>query len=165
MVKKILNSFEVYAGAFCLGVMILLLFLQVFSRYVLRHSFSWTEELALIFFILSIYFGATAAIRRKQHLRLDVIMSKLNIKNQQILGIIDNIVFFVFNCIIITGLYALVKRLYTNDTRTAVTDIPKWIVYSFLPFLFALMNIRLIQDSIEKIKKIKNGTAAPVEGA
>jgi TRAP-type C4-dicarboxylate transport system permease small subunit len=156
MFKKILNSFEVYIGAFCTGVMILLLLLQVFSRYVLQRAFSWTEELALIFFILSIYFGATAAIRRNQHLRLAVVLDKMSPKGRAIMEIINDIVFFAFNCIILTGLMALTTRLKANNVRTAMTNIPKWIVYAFLPFLFILMNIRLIQDIIMKIQKMVN---------
>jgi TRAP-type C4-dicarboxylate transport system permease small subunit len=155
---KFLNSFETYIGAFCMGVMIVLLFLQVFSRYVMRRAFSWTEELALIFFILSIYFGATAAIRRKQHLRLEVLLSRFGIRGKNVLNIIDDLFFLLFNCIILTGLYALTKRLYANNVRTAVTNIPKWMIYAFLPFLFILMNIRLVQDIYYRIKELIHGS-------
>ncbi|GHV94039.1 hypothetical protein AGMMS50293_03590 [Spirochaetia bacterium] len=156
-VLKFLNTFEVYAGASCMGIMIVLLFLQVFSRYVMRRSFSWTEELALIFFILSIYFGATAAIRRKQHLRLEVVLSRFGLRGRNILEIISNLFFLLFNCIILTGLFAIIKRLYSNNVRTAVTSIPKWCIYAFLPFLFIMMNIRLIQDIYERIKILIHG--------
>jgi TRAP-type C4-dicarboxylate transport system permease small subunit len=155
MIKKILNTFEVYAGAFCLGIMIILLFLQVFSRYVMRHSFSWTEELALIFFILSIYFGTTAAIRRNQQLRMAVVLDKLKPKTRQVLLIVNNIIFIFFNCIIFSGLFPMNTRLYRNKVRTSLTGIPKWIIYSLLLFLFALMSIRLIQDCIVKIREFK----------
>jgi TRAP-type C4-dicarboxylate transport system permease small subunit len=141
-----------------MGVMILLLFLQVFSRYVLRHAFSWTEELALIFFILSIYFGATAAIRRDKHLRLAILLDKMKPKGKLVLQIIDDIFFIIFNCIILTGLYSLVERLYRNQARAAVTGIPKWCVYIFLPLLFALMIIRLIQDIVSKAALLKNSS-------
>jgi len=160
MLKKILkglNTFENYLGAFCMGVMIILLFLQVFSRYVMRRAFSWTEELALIFFILSIYFGAVSAIRRKQHLRLDVLIGRFGPRGREILLIISNLFFIAFNCIIITGLHTLTRRLYTNNVRTAVTNIPKWLIYLFLPILFVLMNIRLLQDIYDKVKIIING--------
>jgi TRAP-type C4-dicarboxylate transport system permease small subunit len=156
---KVLNSFETYAGAFCMGVMIVLLFLQVFSRYVMQRAFSWTEELALIFFILSIYFGATAAVMRNQHLRLEIVLNRLSPRGRVILLMINNVIFIVFNCIIFTGLYELTKRIQANNARAAVTNIPKWIVYSFLPFLFMVMNIRLIQDIINKAKQLKNGPA------
>jgi TRAP-type C4-dicarboxylate transport system permease small subunit len=162
--KTIINTFEVYLGAGCSGIMIILLFLQVFSRYVLRHSFSWTEELALIFFILSIYFGATAAVRRKQHLRLEVILNKMSPKGKLVLEIINNLVFMAFNIIILTGLQSLIARLHGTGVRTAVTSIPKWIIYSFLPVLFILMIIRLIQDVVAKIQELKNGPA-PDKGA
>ena len=155
-ILKVLNTFENYLGAFCMGVMIILLFLQVFSRYVMNRAFSWTEELALIFFILSIYFGSVSAIRRKQHLRLDVLLGRLGPKGREILLIISNLFFIAFNCIMLTGLHALIRRLHSNNVRTAVTNIPKWIVYLFLPILFILMNIRLLQEIFDKVKIITN---------
>jgi len=154
-VLKFLNTFEVHAGAISLGIMIILLLLQVFSRYVVRRSISWTEEVALIFFVLSVYFGAAAAIRRNQHLRLELLLSKVGPKAKEVLLIVGNACFIFFNSVILTGLYAITKRLRTNDTRSAITDFPRWIIYAVILFLFALTIIRLLQDSYEKIKTIK----------
>lgn len=154
--KKLLNEFEVYFGAVFQGIMIIILFLQVVSRYVFNYAFPWAEELAIIFFILSIYFGATAAIKRNQHLRLEILLSRLSPKNRLIMDIIGNTFFTLFNCIILTGIFPIVQRLKLQGTSTAVTNIPKWSYYAVLPFLFIIMIIRLVQDSSDKIKQIKS---------
>lgn len=153
--KKFFDNIEVYLGAACSGAMIIILFFQVVSRYVLHNSFSWSEELAIILFVLSTYFGATAAIRTKQHLKLEVILSKLSKKNRLILEVIDNCFFALFNCIILTGIVPIVLKLRENGTETAVTGIPKWYIYLVLPILFCLMIIRLFQVSKDNIKEIK----------
>ena len=144
-----------------MGIMIVLLFLQVFSRYVVNRAISWTEEVALIFFVLSIYFGAAAAIKRNQHLRLEIVLAKVGPKARQVLLIVGDLCFIFFNCVILTGLYTITRRLKINDTRSAVTDFPRWIIYSVVIFLFVLTIIRLLQDIHEKIKTIKSLSAEP----
>lgn len=153
--KKFLNNFEIYLGAICSAAMVLILFLQVISRYVFNSAFSWSEELAIILFIISTYFGASAAIRTKQHLRLEVLTSKLSEKGQLIMEIVNNAFFALFNLIILTGVIPMVQRLRENGTATAVTQIPKWMIYIILPIVFVLMIFRLIQVSMDNIKKIK----------
>ncbi len=153
--KKYLNNIEVYLGSICSIAMVVILFMQVVSRYVFNNAFSWAEELAIILFVLSTYFGATAAITTKQHLRLEVITEKLSPKNKLRLEIVNNAFFALFNVIVLTGVVPMVQRLRENGTETAVTHIPKWSVYIFLPVLFVLMIVRLIQSSMDNLKKIK----------
>lgn len=151
-VKKFLNEFEVYVGAVISGSMFVVLGMQVVSRYVFNKSFSWSEELALILFVWSIYFGAVAAVKRHQHLRLEILVDKLKPKARLVFDIIANVFFAAFSCIVIVGVMPIVQRLMRSGTSTAVLGIPKWINYSILPVMFALMFFRLIQDSIERVK-------------
>ncbi len=154
-IKKILGQFETYAGAFCQGLMVIMLLLQVISRYIFRNSIPWTEEIALILFVLSIYFGASAAIYRKQHLRLEVLTSKFSPKGQLAIGIVGNICFFFFNCVILTGFHRLIGRLHQTGVATAVSGIPKWTFYTVIEIMFVVMAIRLIQDSILLYREMK----------
>ena len=153
--KKFLNNFEIYLGAICSGTMIVILFLQVVSRYIFNNAFSWAEELAIILFVLSTYFGATAAIKTRQHLRLEIILDKLNRKNRLILEVIGNCFFALFNGIILTGIVPVILKLKESNTTTAVTGIPKWYIYLVLPVLFVLMIFRLFQVSKDSIKEIR----------
>jgi len=154
-VKKFLGEFELYIGAVLSGTMFLVLFAQVVSRYVFNNAFSWSEELALILFVWSIYFGATAAIRRNQHLRLEILLVKFKPRTRLIMEVISNAIFALFNCFMIVGIIPIVQRLFRNNTSTAVMGIPKWINYAMLPLLFTLMIYRLVQDSVAKVQKFR----------
>ncbi|MFA6508635.1 MAG: TRAP transporter small permease [Treponemataceae bacterium] len=154
-IKKILNEFELYIGAVISGAMFLVLLGQVISRYVFNSAFSWSEELALILFIWSIYFGATAAIRRHQHLRLEIVLDKVSPKLKLIFIIFGNFCFALFNCIILIGVMPIVQRLFASGTATAVLEIPKWFNYSILPTIFVLMIVRLIQDSVISVQDFR----------
>lgn len=153
--RKFLNEFELYVGAVISGTMFLVLFGQVISRYVFNKAFSWSEELALILFVWSIYFGACAAIRRRQNLRLEILLDKLNPKMRLIFDIIGNGFYALFGCVVMFGIMPIVLRLFRNGTSTAVMGIPKWINYSVLPAMFALMLFRLVQDSFIRVSEYK----------
>ena len=76
-IEKVLTKIELYFGVFCSTLMIGCLVLQVLFRKVFNHPLTWTEELAIIFFIFSIYSGSLVAISRGQHLRMEILVSKL----------------------------------------------------------------------------------------
>jgi len=160
-VKKFFNEFELYIGAVLSGAMFIVLLAQVISRYVFNKAFSWSEELALILFIWSIYFGATAAILRNQHLRLEIILAKLKPRARLTVDILNNFFFALFNCIILKGVIPIVQRLLRSGTATAVLSIPKWLNYGVLPLLFVLMIVRLVQDSVNKVKIYKGLGSKP----
>jgi len=142
--------------------MFFVLFLQVVSRYVFNAAFSWSEELALILFVWSIYLGACAAIRKHQHLRLEIVIDKLKPKARLVIDLIGNFVFASFNVIIMFGVIPIVMRMFNAGTSTAVLAIPKWINYAMLPTMFTLMIFRLMQDSIIRVgeyRKLMAGQA------
>jgi TRAP-type C4-dicarboxylate transport system permease small subunit len=154
-VRKFLNEFELYLGAVASGSMFVVLLAQVVSRYVFNRAFSWSEELALILFIWSIYFGAVAAIRRHQNLRLEILLDKLNPKNRLILEIIGNFFYMLFSGIVLFGVMPIVIRLFNSGTSTAVMGIPKWINYSVIPAMFVLALFRMVQDCIARVQDFR----------
>ena len=154
--KKFLNEFEVYLGTVCSIAMVAILFTNVVGRYVMHSSIKWAEEVCLMLFILSIYFGAAGAVRTRQHLRLEIVLGMLKPKARMILEIVDNVIFMAFCVVILAGIVPLVTQLYNNGTKAAVTGIPKYLVYIWLPIMFVVMFIRLIADSAQRVKDYKD---------
>ncbi len=155
--KWFLGNIEYIVAASFSAVMVVLLFLQVVSRYVFRNSISFTEEIAIVLFILSVYLGAVGATRRRQHLKIEVVTNLLKPKAQTVLAVIANIVFMITNVFIIYGLIGVVANLKRFGMTTAITEIPKWAIYSVLPISFAAITIRLIEDTVKIIRESKTG--------
>ena len=156
MPKKLFDNIENYVGTVCSILMIAILFINVVGRYVVSKSIPWAEEVTLILFIQSIYFGATGAVRTRQHLRLGIILERLKPKSRMVLEIADNCIFMICNGIMLFGIMPLIIQLIENKTAFAVTGIPKYFSYIWLPVLFVLMIIRLIQDCLQHVQDYRD---------
>ena len=60
--RKAINAIEVWVSVFAMLLLILVVSIQVFCRYVLQDSLAWTEELARYLVIWSVLFGCSFAI-------------------------------------------------------------------------------------------------------
>ncbi len=161
--KWVLNNFECILGVACSITMVCLIFLQVVSRYIFQNSISWSEELAIIFFICSIYFGACGAILKNQHIRMEIVINLLGIKMKGVVKIVSNVFFAVFMAILAQAMGGIVLNMYKIGLKTAVTQIPRWIIYALILFSFLLILVRLVQDSVNTFREIRGNSTKEVK--
>jgi TRAP-type C4-dicarboxylate transport system permease small subunit len=152
---KAFSNLERYLAIFFTAMMVALLFMQVVSRYVVKYSFTWTEEAAILSFILSIYTSATLAITRRQHLRIKILHSQVGPKAQKVLDIICNAVFAFVMLVLGKGMFTVLSNLYKYGAKYITTGIPKYIVYGIIWVMFYLMVIRLAQDTVKLVREYK----------
>jgi C4-dicarboxylate transporter DctQ subunit len=145
---RVFNNVERYLAIFFTVMMVLLLFMQVCSRYLFQYSFSWTEELAIICFILSVYTSACLAVTRRQHLKIRLLYSMVSPKTGKVLDIISNVVFGIVMLVLAKGMFVIVSNLYRYGAVYIASGIPKYTVYGTIWVCFYLMVIRLVQDSM-----------------
>ena len=58
-----ISNLDIFFGSVFALAMVTILFCNVIGRYIIRHSIPWAEEICLILFILSVYFGAAGAVK------------------------------------------------------------------------------------------------------
>ena len=137
-VKKILDrSLEVLVTV-SMGVLVVDVVWQVFTRYVLRNPSDWTEELATFLMIWVGLLGASVALNRGAHLGIDYFVLKLSAKKRLCAEL------FVFFCVAVFSLLVLVIgginlvriTLQTNQIPPALgakIGLKMWHVYLALP--------------------------------
>lgn len=152
------NNVERYLAIFFTSMMVLLLFMQVVSRYIFRYSFTWTEELVIICFILSVYTSASLAVIRRQHLRIMLLHNLVKPKSVKVLDFISNVVFAIVMLVLAKGMFVIVANLYKYGAVYIASGIPKYIVYGTIWLSFYFMVIRLIQDSVKLIREYREMT-------
>lgn len=148
----ILNEFENYVGAALLLAMLIMLTLQVVSRYVFKHSFTWTEELSTIMFVWLVYLGCSAAVLKGQHLRIDLLLNAFKGKTKKALLILTDLITMVFCGVMIPYLLNVIGNLAARHSTTMLLKIPQNVVYSIIPFALVMTIIRFVQEIIIVIK-------------
>ena len=154
-VLRVFNNVDRYLAIFFTSMMVLLLFMQVISRYVLKYSFTWTEELAIVCFILSVYTSASLAITRRQHLRIKILHSMVKPKTEKVLDFISNMFFAIVMLVLAKGMFVIVANLYKYGAVYIASGIPKFTVYGIIWASFYLMVIRLIVDSVKLFREYR----------
>ena len=143
--KKFLVNIDQYISAILFIVIMVLLFLQVVSRYVFHHSFTWTEELSILLFVWMTYTGVSSAVTYRKNLRIDALLNVVPFKVKKALLIISDVIFIVFNLYLIFPLLELIKSIGTS--KTPILGIPKAITYWLIPFILIVSSIKLFSVS------------------
>ena len=137
-----------------LTVAVICVILQVFSRYVLGNSFTWTEQAARYLFIWMVMLGVLVAYHRKIFLNFDMIQNALPEKARYILDIVIKGVTMAFSCYYFVASLQLV--IQTMGRTTSGFKVPFWALYGAQPVFCVLLFIvmgTLLCETIEEHKK------------
>ncbi|WP_298338964.1 TRAP transporter small permease [uncultured Algibacter sp.] len=107
---------------------------QVFSRYVLKASFSWTEELARFSLIWMSILGAAYLNAKREHLSMDFLYRKFSDKTKKKVSILIEIFIFLFALIVmVVGGFNLVYTTLHLGQLSGTLRIPLGYIYAILP--------------------------------
>jgi TRAP-type C4-dicarboxylate transport system permease small subunit len=148
-VKKflyILDSLDTYLAVVTLSITILLLGVQVVSRYVFNMPIAWAEEISRFTFVWAVYMGVSMAARRNEHIRVVAHLKLLFPKTiTNMIIIAGDIITLAFSLILATFgilvLFSMVRFPYIAP----VTEISMAWIYSIVPIAFLALSIRTIQ--------------------
>lgn len=127
---------------------ILTLSAGVISRYIFNRPFFWTDEVARILLIWSIFIGAAMGFRKgtsTSHIGMDYFVSLLPEKTKKIAIRFEWLV-NVFFCVLIF-IISTMFFIQTITFRTAALDISKGYIYICLP-IFAIMTFVFLINQI-----------------
>lgn len=133
---------------------VVIVFVQVFMRYVMGSSLVWSEELARYAFIWMIYIGVSYGVKRKAHISVDIADLIFHKKGQFVLSIIASIAFLFFAVVI--SYYTFSVMMDINRTSPAMAISMKW-VYAAPVVGMALTAIRVIQNIKINVDKYRLG--------
>jgi len=113
------------------SVMCIILLLQVLFRYVFRISAVWTEEIALITFLYTIFLGASLVFVKSRHIGFDALVAIFPKKFNAVVWIFSNIAVMVFLVVMIFSGYKLVVAGRTDVSP--MLRIPMSWLYAVIP--------------------------------
>lgn len=147
MTKRIMGILEVFLEIVTMvGFIGMLLSTggQVLFRYVLQISVPWTEELARILFIITMFLGISIAIREEEHIVVDFIFKKMSPRLQAAGQIIYNITILIFLCFLARGTMAMVRMTW-GSYMIALDSIRTGYLYlgEFIAILFMMLYVAI----------------------
>jgi TRAP-type C4-dicarboxylate transport system permease small subunit len=131
---KMLNRALGWVLVVIMGVSVLNVLWQVFTRFVLSNPSSYTDELARFLLIWIGLLGAAYAAGNKMHLAIDLLPSKLEGRARFYLGVVVEgwVFLFAMAVLVIGGSSLMTLTLTLGQTSTAL-HIPIGYVYLVLP--------------------------------
>ncbi|MEC5423270.1 TRAP transporter small permease [Virgibacillus sp. C22-A2] len=123
-----------------------IIFAQVIFRYVFSYSIGWSEELGRYILIWIAWISASYAVRRKQHIRIEMVKNKFSVKIQKWIEAVVLLLWFYFAMFLAIEGTKLVMNIQVTGQTSPSMGLPMWAVYIAIPLGGVLMSIRLVQQ-------------------
>lgn len=159
--KRFFLRLEENLAALCLGGLLLTLFLQVFTRFILRDPLSWTEEAARYLYVYVVFLGASAAISDRSHVAIDFFVLRLPRLGRLGVALLVNLgVLFVLANLAYWGVRATIRQL---NIPLVVLDISYAWVYVVVPATAVLMTVRTLAVMGQDVRRYRQGDAGAAD--
>lgn len=127
-VSDMVNRIVSYVGIAVFFVLIIACVMQVFFRFVLSNSLSWTEELARYCFIWMHMLGASLLIEGSEHATVTAVLDLLHGVVRRVVDVIIELIIFFDGTIM---LYAGLQLAYSSRNNLSIAlSIPMWCINS-----------------------------------
>ena len=157
LLKKGLDLLMKLVEIFCmflLAVTVVIITIQVIWRYVLSAPLAWTEEFSRYLFIWIVMLGIPIMFHHDIAIRFDLLISKLNGKQKDIVEIIFKLL-GIFFCVVYC-VFSISLCIKTGDRRTSGIEIPLNWLYAAQPVSAILTALIMIEQIVEIISKWRN---------
>jgi TRAP-type transport system small permease protein len=124
-------------------ILALVVFYQVFTRYVLNDAAGWTEEIARYLLIAVTFLGGAMAVRRGTHIQVDFLYRFIPRATGRVMSTFVDAVRIGFFGYAVWLTWLLIDRIGTQ--RMAVVELPIGLVFGAMLIGFALMLGRSVQ--------------------
>lgn len=153
--QSLFNKIELNISSIFLSVMLVLLSVQVFGRFIFKYSNSWSEELSRYMFVWFVYLTASYAVYRQAHIKIDGTMNLFPKKVRKYIALIGNLIFLIYCIILVYYSAKYTMAINLSEQVSLGLGIRMSYVYASIPICHSLMATRLIVNIIQNRKIIK----------
>ncbi len=160
--KHILKNLDAYFAGLMFAVTMILVVVNVFTRYLLNFIIPWSEEVATSCFVYTVFIGAAWCLRTRQHVGVDLLVDRLPEKAREIVHLLTDIVILVTNSYV-----TYLSFLFLRSSKAKTMPILK-ISTNYLNFAltvgFGLMSIYSLVHCIQDVRKMLRPEGKEVKG-
>jgi TRAP-type C4-dicarboxylate transport system permease small subunit len=157
--KKLYDHLEENLLFAALMFSVFLIFFQVVMRYVFGRSLSWSEELARYLFIWYTWIGTSLAVRKRRHIRIEILADFLKGRAKLRLEMLVLLVWALFSVFLAYKGIEIGRFLLTSNQTSPALEIPMVFAYAAVPVGCVLMFLRLLGEMKETLMRLSKGEA------
>ena len=151
ILKEFKNNFELYLGSIFMIVTSVLVIMNVFTRYFLKFTYFWAEEIAVGAFVWVIFLGLANSYRTNSLIGVEVLVNLLPRKGRKVLDFITSLIIAV---IAIAMLYFSFSYVIGSKKITAALEVSYAYINSSIVLSFALITIYSLINTVKSFAKI-----------
>lgn len=152
MIAKFFDHFEEILGSILVAVMVTISFVNVITRYFIRMSLSWSEEITVNLFVWVVMLGTAIAFKKGSHLGMEFIYERFPDRIKKILFLLSAILSIAF-FVVLGWLGAIeVKDEIDLCVITESLAIPVWYYTIAIPVFSVLVVFRILQNVVKSLR-------------
>ncbi|WP_051369112.1 TRAP transporter small permease [Psychromonas arctica] len=146
------KNFEEILASVAISITIMMVIINVILRYGFGFVVPWSEELAVICFIWSVYFGISSCYKHKLHMGVDVIIALLPEKAKIPFNLVISFFLLAINLILA---YLSYDYMMLSNKVTPVMGMSYFTINGVLFLCFSLMSIHTVNFIFKDIKQLR----------
>jgi TRAP-type C4-dicarboxylate transport system permease small subunit len=155
MLKRVLGNLVEGACMVLVVALAVIVFLQVFNRFVLKAPLAWSEDLAMLLFQWVAFLGAAVGVKRVRHFGIELVVKRMSAKTRHWIEIF---IPWIMGCVALTMITEGYKLILFNKNRIySSMDLSYIWTYSAIPVSGVLIIIFLIQQEVGRLRGRKEG--------
>jgi TRAP-type C4-dicarboxylate transport system permease small subunit len=153
MLKKAFDNLIEGACAILMVALAVVVFIQVFNRFVLQTPLAWSEDLAMLLYQWVVFVGAALGVKRMRHFGIELVVRQFPERIRHRVELVTPLVMLIVALVMIVQGYNI---LTLNIHRTFATmDLSYTWAFLPIPLGGVLIIVYLIQLEIERWKQVK----------
>jgi len=152
---SLITILETYSAVLIL-VMLGVVLVGVFYRYIINEALSWYDEFAGFILVWLTMYGSVVGLARGKHISFETLIEKLPRKGQQVMEFIGILCVMGFSLVVLVSGWGLIKEM-AGETAVSVPEVKMAWIYSVMPISAALM---ILVGVVQLVTLFKGGDAA-----
>jgi len=153
--KKFFSNIVEWIAAVMVVALAVIVFLQVFNRFILKTPLAWSEDLAMLLFQWVAFLGAAIGVKRIRHFGIELVVKQLPKKIQRKIEMVVPILMGILALTMITEGIRLIgfnkNRIYSSMDLSYI-----W-AYLPIPVSGCLMILYLVWHEVRRWKGREEG--------
>lgn len=162
-INRIVDALLFHSSGAALAAVVGISCLQVIARYVFNASFAWVEEVSVIILAWAVWTAACIAYKQGRHLRVDIIDSRLSLKNRLLLRTLFDLLTLVLLIVIFFSNVEVLKA-FDLMTLASLPEVPLSVMYASVSIGPALLIYYVLRSMIgdwQRLASIRKAEGVP----